>query len=111
MPVSREWCFQIDLLSELRSAEKLDADRIQTIWTSITNNQFYVLAQYVAAFTGIQLKGYGQKEDPEAFESSAQTLDALQHIVKRMNESQELVHFADVVTRKQVEQDFENKDV
>src|SRR5215467_9779417 len=90
---SNDRCFQIAELDRLRSARHSGNEKINEIWP-INGDEFYALAGYVAAFTRISLNGYRQTDTREAFEACARTLDALEKIVTRMNNSVELMNLA-----------------
>lgn len=89
--------FQVTNLRSLRSAPKIDLENIDGIWASVSNDAFLALRTYVEHFTGVTLNGYRAVEDRDAYEACARTLDALEEIIVRMNESRELLRLADVV--------------
>jgi hypothetical protein len=103
--------FYLTGFRSLRSAEREALSQIDSIWSALNNDQFYDFAQYVNVFTGFSLKGYRMADTSGAFEACAQTVDALEDLISRMNRSTTLLEIADAVTTKSERRDISQADM
>ena len=103
--------FYLAGLRSLRSAEGEALTQIDSVWNALNNDQFYDFAQYVNIFTGFELKGYRMADRPGAFEACMRTLDALEELSSRMNQSTTLLEIGDAVTTKSQSRDISQGDM
>ena len=79
--------FYLAGLRSLRAAEREAPSQINSIWDCAHAGQFEDFSQDVNTFSGFRLKGYRMDDTPVAFDACSQTLDALEDLSGRMNQS------------------------
>ena len=89
--------FQIARRSALRAAVDDASDRLDGIWSVLSNDEFYELAGYVRAYADVTLRGYRRSEEAGAFDAVQKTLDGLDKAVELMNDSDVLRGVADAI--------------